>query len=548
MEGNLQLPRAKKQDIPLLKPGAIALAEDTKELIVRIGNRHVAFPSEEEIKILQEHASLSGAVAKSNGVNDNDYFMDLIERNSRVVIPKGVTLKLGYNEVSRFLTITKPVEISGGGTIEFIGDFTKTKMIRVRGKGIVFRDIHFIHHGGTYPADVNGFIEFYEAEKCSIEKCSFQHGMVFIFKGAEITISQSLFLDSAITGRGGKNHTVRDNTFEHVPGSPIRDRTSIVVQSTQEYPSERYIIENNLIKNAEWAGVTLFKFNKDSVIRNNTIYFIASTNEGFGMSLANIDNCRCYNNTIINEVQDFTYAGIEVVDCRETIVRDNKISGFKTGIICNGAGIKDSPIPYGKDNTLSNNLISRFTKDGIRLFRAVENILVQNNVIELEINKPAPNDIMGIFSDSDGYVSARRHIIRGNRIKIKKTIDDVYNIIGIHATVQNTDCIENEVIVSGLNLVTGLRGVVSDAGTYPYLINSTFTFNKISVTASVNRENWRSFGIRLLSSAGTKTLSNCVFKYNVLETSNIAAAYKMHTVQGESDLKGNSIVQDNFIN
>jgi hypothetical protein len=452
--------------------------------------------------------------AKSNGTNDNAIFLSLIANSKKIYIPPNVTLKLGYTTSGSFIDINKPIEIYGGGTIEFIGDFSVNNLIRVSSNNVVFRNINFTNNTGTIASFANAFIYTFSTNNVSnllIENCTFSNGCVNLN-----TCNNSIFRNNTMTngwlvGMNGTSNRIEKNNIQAPTSTSATGITGINLLAYATYTAKDWYIGYNTITNVCWSGITCQQ--QQGVITNclvegNTIKVAGNvgTNGVIPISFSGGFKMTCRNNDIYATNFDGHYFGIECVNTSQCLVEGNKIEGMLRGIIVNGTVTGKS-----FNNVVKNNFINNFSLIGLTLDSFTTGNLVRDNYIKSSTIS-STSTVYSIYFNANSKSDFQLNQCLSNKVEIDGSgLSSATGIYGIYAYGPRCKIKDNVITITAPNKAYGLVTYAGDNFGLNYGKNMDITNNEFIISAT---DLTNVYGILITHTGTNDSLTNTIIQYN----------------------------------
>jgi hypothetical protein len=457
-------------------------------------------------------ADIATVFATSNGTNDNTAFNSwLYNGATKILIPKGITLKLGYTSTNTYISINNPIEIFGGGTIEFIGDFTQSDLFKVGANNVYIHDISFVNNTGTFTSYAKGFIStLANVDNLRVENCTFSKGGVVINRTTNATIKVNNFDYGFILAFGGSNTIVTYNKIKAVDTSITSYKTTPINwnNDTNSIGSNNYIA-NNYITNVWYGAIALFHYHSHSIIENNIIKTVGATDVSslIPISLAQVNDITVRNNDVSTSSSNGTYYGIECDQSYNCIIEGNRIDGFIGGVI-----ISSSTSGSSYNNRVVKNYITNWKTYGITLFRYTSSNIIKDNVITSSaIDSTVTNYGINLNADSKNEFNYNQCL--SNKINVDaSSLQSVVNIRGIYAYSTQTKISENIITIKAPKNAIGLYFFVGDNAGMTFGRNSDIRSNDIMLIPTT--VDATTYGMQVIHSGTNDNLVNDVIMYN----------------------------------
>lgn len=486
----------------------------------------------------ENNSSLGGnmKIATTNGIDDNVNFIQWIEDNKKIYIPENITLKLGYTTKGKYIKINKSIEIYGGGTIDFIGDFSVNSLFKVSTENVIFNGINFTNNTGTKSSFANDFISTIDntVNNLVLKECSFTNGGISLLRCTNCKIQNNIVYNGSVLLIGGNNNRVERNNIQ----APTDTITGINLLSYSNDITKDYYIGHNTITNVYYSGITLHNQGgpiSNCLIEYNTIKVAGNigSNHVIPISLAKVTKVTCKNNDIFGANNSKMYFAIECADSSDCLIKENRLEGVSSGIIINGTSRGVS-----FNNIVEHNFIYNWVDEGIRLYRYTSGNFIRNNIIKSS-TIDASNRVYGIRFDADSKNEFNFNQCYDNQIDIDgSTLSNVKSIYGIYAYSTSTKYKDNTIVIKAPNNTVGIKVYCGDNYGMTYGKNTDISNNEIMMTiTSISNS---SYGIEIIHTGINDNLINGTIKYNRINN-----MYGNELSYNASKI-GNASIENNF--
>lgn len=451
--------------------------------------------------------------ATSNGTNDNTNFISWIANSNKIYIPPNVTLKLGYTASGSYISINKPIEIYGGGTIDFIGDFSVNALFKVSSNNVTFRGINFTNNTGTVNPFANGFINTVDntSSNLLIEFCTFTNGCITISRASNCIVRYNTINNSGMVLIGGNNNRVERNIVNTPTSTTSTGMTGINLLSYSGDIAKDWYVGNNTITNVCYSGITFqcqSGFINDCMVEGNTIKVAGNTGTTnlIPISIVGGYKVTVRNNDIFSSNYNGHYYGIECINNIYGVIEGNRIEGMANGIVVNGTATGLS-----RNNLVQNNTILNWLLIGIHVYRYTSGNMFRNNTLNSTTVSTTAN-AYGIYLEADAKSEFQLNQCYYNTITIDaSSMGSVTKILGIQSNAPRCKIKDNIITMKGPNNAVGIYMYCGDNFGMNYGKNMDVSNNEVMLYfTSVSNV----YGIQVNHTNSNDSLTNTIIQYN----------------------------------